>query len=191
VAPQTKEQLIQVIMDTWDGLDIQLINRLVASMPTGPAQLQSRQGNRLDYKTKNSMERPYCSKRSHQGIMISESIEAYLIGARLYAKFEKETQQGVLIDTQVNGDERTQTFADLEREKRTSYDGGTITYSDWTPTRTWEVKATRSVVKEIVKNELVSERREQRGHWERRWSGDTCLPSGVHARKSGFATMTW
>jgi hypothetical protein len=65
-----------------------------------------------------------------------------------------------LLNERVEGDTRIRVFADEAREKRTAYDGHTITYTDWQPTRTWENRQTRSVRTEH-KSECEREERKQ------------------------------
>jgi predicted GTPase len=81
-----------------------------------------------------------------------------------YLRIEPETRTNVLVNTEIVGDEnegqeRIQTYEDQKREKRTAYDGQTITYSEWTGTRRWEVRA-RSSVRREQETECVSERYE-------------------------------
>jgi hypothetical protein len=52
-----------------------------------------------------------------------------------YLKVEIEQRQNVLVQTEIQGMTRIQRFEDQEREKRTGYDGETITYSEWEATR--------------------------------------------------------
>jgi hypothetical protein len=61
-----------------------------------------------------------------------------------YLKVEMQTQRNILADVRTFGDTRIQTYENREREKRTGYDGHTITYSDWKVTRTWQNRQTRS-----------------------------------------------
>jgi hypothetical protein len=75
-----------------------------------------------------------------------------------YLKIEKESRQSILANTRIDGDTRIQTYEDQEREKRTAYDGVTITYSDWKATRTWEDRKTRTRRTE-TKNECSNETR--------------------------------
>jgi hypothetical protein len=61
-----------------------------------------------------------------------------------YLKVEKETRKGILANTRIDGDTRIQKFEDQERQKRTGYDGITITFSEWKATRSWEDRKTRT-----------------------------------------------
>jgi hypothetical protein len=47
-----------------------------------------------------------------------------------FLKVEKETRTNCLANTRIEGNTRIQTYEDQERERRTGYDGHTITYSD-------------------------------------------------------------
>jgi predicted GTPase len=76
-----------------------------------------------------------------------------------YLRIERETQTNILVNTEVVGDERIQTYEDQEREKRTAYDGKTITYSDWTATRRWDNRA-RSTTNREEAIEVVNEKSE-------------------------------
>jgi predicted GTPase len=81
-----------------------------------------------------------------------------------YQRIEPEAQMNILVKTEITGDanvgqERIQTYEDQAREKRTAYDGKTVTYSDWTATRSWEVRARSSVVRD-ERTEVVSEKSE-------------------------------
>jgi hypothetical protein len=77
-----------------------------------------------------------------------------------YLRIEPEEQKNILVDTQILGptdgdQERIQTYEDRVREKRTAYDGVEITYSEWTATRRWTVRAKSTVRREERKNILV------------------------------------
>jgi hypothetical protein len=61
-----------------------------------------------------------------------------------FLRIEKETRTNYLANTRIEGNTRIQTYEDQERERRTGYDGHTITYSDWTAIRTWEKRQTQS-----------------------------------------------
>jgi predicted GTPase len=61
-----------------------------------------------------------------------------------YLRIEKQTRNNILAATRYEGNTRIQQYEDQEREKRTGYDGRTITYSDWTAIRTWENRQSRS-----------------------------------------------
>jgi GTP-binding protein EngB required for normal cell division len=72
-----------------------------------------------------------------------------------YLRIERENRAKILVNTEIIGDEnegqeRIETYEDQEREKRTAYDGKTVTYSDWKGTRRWEVRARSSVHREEV-----------------------------------------
>jgi hypothetical protein len=61
-----------------------------------------------------------------------------------YLKVEKETRKNILVNDRIDGDTRILTYEDQEREKRTGYDGSTVTYSEWKRIRTWNQRQTRS-----------------------------------------------
>jgi hypothetical protein len=61
-----------------------------------------------------------------------------------YLKVEKERRANILVNTRIEGDTRIQSYEHQEREKRTGYDGVTITYSDWTATLQWEARRTQT-----------------------------------------------
>jgi hypothetical protein len=61
-----------------------------------------------------------------------------------YLKVEKETRKNIHAGTRYEGNTRIQRYEDQEREKRTGYDGRTITYSEWKATRSWENRQTQS-----------------------------------------------
>jgi hypothetical protein len=81
-----------------------------------------------------------------------------------YLRIEPETRTNILVNTEIvrgegESQERIETYEDQEREKRTAYDGQTITYSDWRGTRRWEVRA-RSSMRREEETECVNERYE-------------------------------
>jgi hypothetical protein len=84
---------------------------------------------------------------------------------------ETETRTGILVRETIEGDTRTQTYEDQEREKTTFVYGNEITYSDWRMTRTWEEKQTRSTQTES-QTVLVREGREHTGEWVVAYPGD-------------------
>jgi hypothetical protein len=65
-----------------------------------------------------------------------------------------ETRNQVLIDTRYEGNTRIQVYEDQQRERRVAYDGRTITYGNWTPTRRWDVKSASSVQTETATNKI-------------------------------------
>jgi GTPase SAR1 family protein len=79
-------------------------------------------------------------------------------------KIERETKSRVLIGTRdeaiSNGTRRIFTYQDQTREKRTGYDGKTITYSDWTKARQWDEQKVRMQEK-VVEQKVVNESRTQ------------------------------
>jgi hypothetical protein len=89
-----------------------------------------------------------------------------------YLKVEKETRQNQLANTQFVGNTRIRTYEDQEREKRTGFDGRTITYSDWKAIRTRDERQSSSVRSE-KKTQCASETRTPIIHYEacggRRW----------------------
>jgi hypothetical protein len=76
-----------------------------------------------------------------------------------YLKIEKETRQNQLVNTRITGETRIQTYEDQEREKRTGFDGRTITYSEWKAIRTRE-KQDKSSVRTETKTECANETRD-------------------------------
>jgi hypothetical protein len=56
-----------------------------------------------------------------------------------------ETRNEVLVDTRYEGNTRIRMYEDQQRERRIAYDGRTITYGEWTPTRKWDVRHSSSV----------------------------------------------
>jgi hypothetical protein len=85
-----------------------------------------------------------------------------------------EPRNGILVDTRYEGNTRIQVYEDQQRERRTAYDGRTITYGNWTATRRWDVRSSSSNRME-TNTQKISESRtpvfrmERRGGW--RWFG--------------------
>jgi hypothetical protein len=77
-------------------------------------------------------------------------------------KIEIEFRSKILVNTRdeaiSNGTRRIFTYQDQEREKRTGYDGTTITYSDWISVKEWEEEKVRTE-ETIVDRNAVSESR--------------------------------
>jgi hypothetical protein len=76
-----------------------------------------------------------------------------------YLKVEKQTRRHILAKVEIQGNTRIQTYEDQERDKRTGYDGHTITFSEWKAIRTWQNRQSRSSRTETETN-CVSEHRE-------------------------------
>jgi hypothetical protein len=77
-------------------------------------------------------------------------------------KVEKQTRKQVQTnkreDPLPNGAVRTLTYQDQERERRTAYDGHTITYSEWQKTREWKERQTLTRETETVTEEIGCEK---------------------------------
>jgi hypothetical protein len=65
-----------------------------------------------------------------------------------------ETRNQILVDTRYEGNTRIQVYEDQQRERRVAYDGRTITYGNWTPTRRWDVQSSSSVQTETVTKKI-------------------------------------
>jgi (2Fe-2S) ferredoxin len=72
-----------------------------------------------------------------------------------YIRVKWEERRNVLVGTHIEGGVRVQTYQDQQRERRTHDDGDTVTFREWTPTRTREVRKTSSVRREKVTEEIA------------------------------------
>jgi predicted GTPase len=107
-----------------------------------------------------------------------------------FLKIEQETRANVLTNTQCEGDTLIETYEDQEREKRTAYDGRTVTYTEWKTIRRWEDRKTRSTQFETqvkcVKETRIARFRAKKGHRRYGFCGPrsvTMVPDGETVRK--------